>query len=136
MVPHNLDPRELVDSFDGLAVACKRWGPRQAHHSRRPRGSEPRPLAALLLESIALRHQIAVLERRAPALKAKSAGSPTSAPGWFCRREEREAPGLIFRGRRDSIARVRIFATMHRSAVRPAWVLVQFADATQEGVRK
>src|SRR5260370_31868504 len=26
-------------------------------------GSEPRPLAALLLESIALRHQIAVLER-------------------------------------------------------------------------
>jgi hypothetical protein len=58
-----LDPRELVDGFDGLAVACKRWGPRQAHHSRRAPGSEPRTLAALLLESIALRHQITVLER-------------------------------------------------------------------------
>jgi transposase len=38
-----LDPRELVDGFDGLAVACKRWGPRQAHHSRRPQAANREP---------------------------------------------------------------------------------------------
>ena len=38
-----LDPRELVDGCDGLAVACKRWGPRQAHHSRRPQAANREP---------------------------------------------------------------------------------------------
>ena len=43
VVPGNPDPRELVDGFDGLAVACKRWGPRQAHHSRRPQAANREP---------------------------------------------------------------------------------------------
>jgi hypothetical protein len=58
-----LDPHELVDGFDGLAVACSDGDRDKRIILGGAPGSEPRTSAALLLESIALRHQIAVFER-------------------------------------------------------------------------
>jgi hypothetical protein len=45
-----------------LAVACKRWGPRQAHHSRRPQAAKREPSLRCCWNR-SLRRQIAVLER-------------------------------------------------------------------------
>jgi len=58
-----LDPSEFIGGFDRLAIACGAWRSRQEHHSRRPQAANREPAPRLLLESIALRHQIAVLER-------------------------------------------------------------------------
>ena len=61
MVPQNLIRAELVGGFERRAIACL-YG--DADKGRVPLAhSEHRTRTALLLESIALRHQIAVLER-------------------------------------------------------------------------
>jgi hypothetical protein len=56
-----LNPRELVGGFERLAVGC--FDGDADKRALPPARSDPRTRTALLLESVALRHQIAVLER-------------------------------------------------------------------------
>ena len=61
MVSQNLVPRELAGGFERLAIACPHGDADKSTSPARPQRT-PNPYRAAL-ESIALRHQIAVLER-------------------------------------------------------------------------